>query len=136
MILPLSILSPGDQVAAHLRDGIHRGIWVDEMPGAPRLSRDLGVDPKTAHAALALLEKEGLLESQGPGRRRRIVASKESLPAQLRIGIFLSDSAEKGVDYLGELQHGLIEAGHNAYFVQNSLLDLGMDVRRVRRLVA
>ena len=135
MHLPLSILSPGEQVAAYLRDGIQRGIWGDEMPGAPRLSHDLGIDPKTALAALALLEKEGLLMSQGAGRRRRINVPKDLLPAQLRIGILLSDNAAKRVDYLGELQHGLVEAGHRAYFVQKSLLELGMDVRRVRRVV-
>lgn len=105
------------------------------MPGAPRLSRDLGIDPKTALAALALLEKEGLLVAQGAGLRRRITMPERFLPAQLRIGIFLSDEAAKRVDYLGELQHGLVEAGHRAYFVQKSLLELGMDVRRVRRLV-
>ncbi|MEY3896432.1 MAG: hypothetical protein RLZZ214_1952 [Verrucomicrobiota bacterium] len=136
---PLSILSPAEQVAARLRDGIQQGIWVGEVPGAPRLSRDLGVDPKTALAALALLEKEGLLISQGVGRRRRIERQErmaKGAARPLRIGILLSDPAARKVDYLGEVQHGLVEAGHSAWFSGKTLLELGMDVARVRRLVA
>jgi DNA-binding LacI/PurR family transcriptional regulator len=134
-MLPLSILSPAEQVASHLRGEIRRGRWGEEMPGAPRLARDLGLDPKTVLAALSLLEKEGLLVGQGVGRRRRILMPAGVLTAKLSIGILLSDPAAKRVDYLGELQHGLVQAGHRAYFVQKTLLELGMDVRRVRRLV-
>jgi DNA-binding transcriptional MocR family regulator len=42
------------------------------MPGRDELVKALGVSGKTVELALDLLEKEGLLVSQGPGRRRRI----------------------------------------------------------------
>lgn len=134
-----SILSPAEQVAAHLRGGIVEGIWRGEIPGAPHLSRDLGLDPKTVLSALALLEQQGLLVAQGVGRRRRIVLPKGlagTRPSPLRIGILLSDPAARKIDYIGELQHGLVRAGHAAYFATKTLVELGMDVARISRLVA
>jgi DNA-binding LacI/PurR family transcriptional regulator len=132
----LSIQSPAEQVAAHLRDGIRRGLWQNEMPGAPRLARELGVDAKTVLAALDLLEHEGLLESRGVGRRRGIVsAAVGKSTAALRIGILLSEQTDRRVDYLGEVQHGLVEAGHHAFFAAKAQLDFGSDVSRLGRIV-
>ena len=69
----LTLLSRSDQVAAHLRGELLRGIWRGEMPGTPLLAAELGIDRKIITAALCLLEEEGLLVAQGAGRRRRIV---------------------------------------------------------------
>ena len=44
------------------------------MPGVGALAKQLGVNHKSAEAALRLLEQEGLLAGQGPGRNRRIVS--------------------------------------------------------------
>jgi DNA-binding GntR family transcriptional regulator len=60
------------QVAAYLRQQIGSGRWSAGMPGRHDVARELGVSDQTAEAALAQLEKEGLLESQGAGRRRQI----------------------------------------------------------------
>jgi DNA-binding LacI/PurR family transcriptional regulator len=108
------------------------------MPGAPMLGAELGIDPKTADAALRLLEARGWLVSQGAGKRRRIELPESASDAvrPLRIGILLADPSAKRVDYIGELRHGLVEAEHNAYFTEKNLLDLGMDLSRIRRLVA
>jgi DNA-binding LacI/PurR family transcriptional regulator len=132
---PLSILSPAEQVAAHLRDGLQRGIWGQEMPGAPRLSRELGIDPKTILAALALLEKEGLLVAQGAGRRRRITLTEGIRPASLRIGILAHEPLALAEGYIIELQHLLQEAGFSAFYSDKCLQDLQMDVSRVARMV-
>lgn len=131
----LKILSPAEQVAGHLRLEIRQGAWHGEMPGAPRLARDLGVDPKTVLAALDLLENEGLLVAQGVGRRRRIEQTGELAVRPLRIGILLSEQTDRRVDYLGEVQHGLVEAGHHAFFAGRAQLDLGSGVSRLIRLV-
>ena len=65
-------LTIAEQVAAHLREELQRGRWTVEMPGRHELAAELGVSDQTAKAALAQLEKEGILVPQGAGRRRRI----------------------------------------------------------------
>jgi DNA-binding LacI/PurR family transcriptional regulator len=134
-----TVFSPAEQVARHLEGELHRGTWLGTMPGAPLLASELGIDPKTADAALRLLEARGWLVAQGAGKRRRIELPKGAAAdavRPLRIGILLSDPSAKRLDYVGELQHGLVEAGHNAYFTERNLLDLGMELSRIRRLVA
>ena len=72
---PLIVLSAVDQVAAHLREEILRGGFGDALPGVNPLSTRLVVNRKTVDAALRLLEKEGLLVSQGSGRKRELSRS-------------------------------------------------------------
>lgn len=134
----LTILSPSAQVAAHLRVQIRNGLWRGEVPGAPSLARELGVDAKTVMAALEFLEQEGMLVSQGVGRRRRIARKKGSGkdPARpLQIAILMHDQSDRRVDYLGEVQHGLVEAGHHAFFAEKAQTELGGDLNRLRRVV-
>ena len=61
-----TILTPSQQVAAHLRGELLQGRWSGTMPGVPALAAELEIDRKTAALALAHLEAEGLLVSQGP----------------------------------------------------------------------
>jgi DNA-binding LacI/PurR family transcriptional regulator len=106
------------------------------MPGAPLLSKELGIDPKTVDAALRLLEARGLLVPQGAGKRRRIdLADAGELVRPLRVAIGLGEPADRGVDYLAELQHALIEAGHEAHYSEKCLLELDMDTARVGKMV-
>lgn len=106
------------------------------MPGAPLLAVELGVDPKTIDSALRLLEVGGLLLPQGAGKRRRILLPEGSGSVRpLRVSILLSEVAERRVDYLLELQHSLVDAGHEAHFSRKHLVELGMSVSRVRKLV-
>ena len=59
--MPVLVLrSPSEQVAAHLRGELGRGIWRGTMPGVPRLAAELGIDPKTAEAALAIGARAGV----------------------------------------------------------------------------
>jgi len=133
-IAPLSYI---EQVAHHLRGEISRGVWPKEVPGAPKLARELGVDPKTVLAALKLLEQENLLISQGIGKRRRInpnIANiKDTQP--LRIAILPHDQHDHRVDYIMELQDGLTMAGHHAYYASKTVQDFGSDLSRLASFV-
>ncbi len=105
------------------------------MPGVKGLAVKLGINHKTMEAALNLLIKEGLLASQGTGRRRKIVLPKKLVSPSMRIAILLREPADSTVHYNVALQHQLYEAGHTAFFTSKTLMDLGMDLKRVKRFV-
>jgi hypothetical protein len=130
------LLSAAEQAANHLRERILSGIWGDEIPGAPTLAAELGINHETVIAALQLLEHEGLLANQGAGRRRKIVLPMGRVEGRgIRVALLVSDSPARGVGYMIDLRHLLEEAGHVPYFPDKTLEDLGMDVRRVARFV-
>jgi hypothetical protein len=126
-----------EQVASHLRDQILRGRWTAEMPGRNEVASELGISPQTAQAALCLLEKEGTLVSQGPGRPRRIEAPAGTVAApSLRIAMLLWRRHGPYGPYINDLQHRLIEQGHEPFPTPKGLMELGMNVGRVRRMAA
>ena len=61
-------LTISEQVADCLREEIDQGKWKDVLPGLHQLAGDLEVDFKTITVALDLLEKEGVIISQGTRR--------------------------------------------------------------------
>jgi len=129
-------MSITEQVAEYLRGEMLKGRWGGEMPGVKRLEPELGVNHKTVEAALQLLEKKGLLVPQGAGRQRRILLpeSRQAAPS-MRVAILLFAPEDLRLDYIVKLQHMLIEEGHSAFFPARSMSELGMDVKRVARLV-
>ena len=129
------IYSPSEQVADHLRRELLRGVWTIEIPGTPQLSRELGVDRKTIIAALGILESEGLLVSQGPGKRRKVLSPEKFEAPSLRIGILLYEQADRRLDYIVDLQHQLSVAGHQVQIAGKTLTELGMEPERVKHLV-
>jgi DNA-binding LacI/PurR family transcriptional regulator len=134
---PTDFATIAEQVAAHLRGELLRGRWRGVLPGRDRLADELGVSRKTVQRALEKLEDRGVLAPQGVGRRRRIVlpeAPEASRP--LRVAILVGEAAARRSDYMIELQHELVEAGHTAFHAARTLCELGMAVRRVARLVA
>ena len=132
---PFHPLSTVEQLAGHLRDEIIRGGLGESMPGVNRLAGMLGVSPKTVMAAVKQLEREGMLQAGGPRRRSRTLAPENiALPA-LRVVILLYEQTDRMINYLVDLQHRLMEAGHNASFASKSLHDLNLDTKRVARLV-
>lgn len=136
--MPTLILhSPSEQVAAHLRGELSRGIWRGTMPGIPRLAGELGVDRKTVEAALRLLEHEGLLIPQGPGRRRRITVTDDKAARPMRLAILDLEPPAVALaeGYWTDLLHRLGEAGHSVIFADKCLQELGMEVERVARMV-
>lgn len=131
-----TLLSPSEQVAAHLRGELARGIWRGTMPGVPRLATALGIDRKTVEAALRLLEREGLLIPQGAGRSRRIMMTRDALTAHdFRVRILLYEKQARGDIDNSSLLALLLEAGFDVDFAAKSLKDLGMRVERVARHV-
>ena len=81
------ILSPSEQVADYLRQELIQRRWSGTMPGGPALAAELSVDPKTVGLALTILENEGLLVGQGPGRPRKIALPKDQVQSAFRIGL-------------------------------------------------
>ena len=123
-----------EQTAAHLREGIAKGRWVGEMPGRDQLAADLGISQSSMQKALALLVKEGLLVLQGQGRRCLIRLPKKGFEARpIRIGILDYDNCKS--DYMNELRYQLEEAGHASVTSEKGLQELGMNLKRVARMV-
>jgi DNA-binding transcriptional regulator YhcF (GntR family) len=131
----LIILSAVEQVARHLRKELLRGNLSGTMPGVNPLAEELGVNHKTVRAALRQLEGEGLLVDQGRGLQRRIVLPENHDPPALRVAILSYDPDTEKKDYLIELRHTLVEAGHIACFTSKTLLELNMKVPRIQGLV-
>ena len=131
----LKVLTRPEQVAGYMRGEILRGTWHREMPGAPLLAAELGIDHKTVIAAFRLLEDEGLLATQGAGRRRKILHQENHAPPTLRVQILLHGEDDGKNFWIVDLQHQLLEMGYVARFEARTLLEMGMDVKRIARLV-
>jgi len=130
------ILTATEQVAGYLREELRRGTWHETMPGEDRLVAQLGVGRDTIKMALRSLEKEGLLVGQGVGRRRKIVQSESGFEIPvLRVAIIDYEPVKHTEQWSLAMRQQLLDQGHNAFFTEKCLLELGMDFRRVARLV-
>lgn len=105
------------------------------MPGAPTLATELGVDHRMVITAFALLENDGLLVSQGVGRRRRVALPENAAPPALRVKILTYDRSDWQQYYVVDLLHRLLEMGHIASLVSKSLLEMNMNATQVSRFV-
>ena len=65
-------------VAAFLRERLLRGDWARVLPGETELARELQVGRNTIRAALAVLEKDGLIRTAS-GKRREVVGKVKKL---------------------------------------------------------
>lgn len=133
--MAIEILSPSAQVAAYLRGELLAGAWRRQLPGTPALAAELEVDRKTVTAALELLEHEGLLQPQGPGRPRKVVLPKKMLHNRLNVRILLYEEQDGLAPYVLELIRRVELRGHRIKSARKSLMQLGMDVYRVARYV-
>lgn len=124
-----------EQVATYLRDEIQRGRWKSTIPGVNELAPELGVNSKTAEAALQLLVKQGALVPQGQGKPRRIVKDFDSAPPAMRISILPYSPGERKINYLLDTRSKLQEAGHYVEVCNKDLQQLKMDPKRVARVV-
>ena len=130
-----NFLTITEQVVEHLRGEIIRGRWIGIMPGMNSLAPELEVNAKTVELALRQLEKEGVLVSQGRGRRRKIVLPKKRARQHLRVAILLYEKSDQSLDYLIDCKNNLELAGHTAFYVPINLTEIKMDVRRLARMV-
>lgn len=128
-------LSASEQAAAHLRAEMERGHWSGMMPGVNKLATELGVNRKTVQAALRQLEHEGLLVGRGQGRKRLIARKRLKAIRPLRVAILLYEPDDHLLEYIVELRHALVEAGHSAIIATKSLTELKMELPRIGRLV-
>ena len=100
------------------------------------LASQLGVGRMTIEAALSMLENEGLLVPQGPGRRRKIELPEElAKPPGLRVAILLYEQSDQTLDYLIDCKNKLETAGHTVFYAPSHLTEIKMDVRRLARMV-
>jgi len=123
-----------DQVTAHLREELRKGRWTGLMPGRDRLASELGVNGRTVERALAQLEKAGFLQSQGVGKRRRIVTS-EAKTTPIRVEVILYEEADAQNDCILDLRHDLQSAGHLLTFAPQTLMKMKQDPARVEKMV-
>lgn len=112
------------------------------MPGVRKLAAELDVSASTVVAALRQLEAEGLLVTQGAGRRRS-VSQGEGVRRSLRIGILAYDrvsrenSRRTGAmiqsqhELLFVIQHDLEASGHEVFFCTKSQEELRHEPTRV-----
>lgn len=124
------------QLAEHLRREIVEGRLQGMMPGVLRLAADSGVHQSTVARALRELERQGLLVSRGPGRRRLIRIPAGSRPAVgLRVGVLLHERRDRDQPCQLKLAHRLRECGHSPQIAGRSLVELGTDEARIGSVV-
>ena len=72
--------------AGYKLDAAETDVLVERL----QVAAELEIDRRIITAALDLLEEEGLLVAQGPGRRRRIVLPEGQAPSTLRVAMLFS----------------------------------------------
>lgn len=133
--MALRLLTRAEQVAAHLRAELMAGTWKGEMPGESFLRKELEVNHTTIGEALTLLENEKLLVPQGVGKRRKIVMPDNYTPPALRVGLLLFEQNDNTLYEIVELRHRLADAGHSVVIAPKSLIEVGMNIRKISRML-
>lgn len=131
----LRIYSAAEQVAAHLRTELACGTWTTHMPGGAALAQELGIGRMTADAALEILEKEGLLQSQGAGKRRRIADPNTHVQTAMRVALLLYEPEDAANRHIYELRQQFASSGHYLSFAPKSQVELKHNPKRVARMV-
>ena len=128
--------SLAEQVTEVLKEGMLSGRWRGTLPGRNRLAAELGVSHKTVESAMRRLATQGLLVSEGGGKRRRIVLPEgKVIRRELRVRILTYDRDSRMFPANLELLDQLRMAGFVADFALKTMADLGMDAGRLARFV-
>lgn len=77
------------EVAVFLRERLMRGDWARHLPGELELARELQVGRNTIRAALAVLEKDGLLRTTSGRRRELTMPVKQARPNSEKLVVML-----------------------------------------------
>ena len=133
----IRILTAAEQVAGYLRERLVDGRLRGEMPGVLKLEQVTGVNRNTLETALQILEQEGWLAGQGAGKPRRILSAKGRAYAGLarRIGMLVCDASDRRRVFVLRTEQELTVAGHTLVHAPLAMADLGMDVKRIARMV-
>ncbi len=132
------ILSASEQLADFLKEEIRSRRWSGKMPGESWMVTHFGLGRDTVRGAMAHLEAEGVLVSDGQGRRRRIAMGQDALSIRsrrIRVRILLYEKQDRGDLDNASLLAQLLATGFDADFASKSLKELGMEVERVARYV-
>lgn len=131
------IKTASEQFADYLKQQMRSRRWSEKMPGESWMVTHFQVGRDTVRSAMAQLEEEGVIVSDGQGRRRRIVMGREdSTTWKLRLRMILYEKQDRGYLDISSLMAELLEAGFEADIASKSLKELGMDVGRVARHVS
>lgn len=125
-----------DQLVIYLRELITSGELGEKMPGVRKLAGKLGVSSNTVTAAIEQLSVDNLLLPQGHGKRSKIATLGGMKKTTFRLAMLSYERADAEIDYVVEIQRRLREAGHIVIMADKSLMDLGMRVERIAKLVA
>ena len=131
---PVKVKTSSEQIADYLRKEILDRTWTKTLPGEAKLASELAIGHGTIKAALAQLEREGLLKSQGAGRRRQIV-SKQVPVKKLQVRILLYEPNDGGFDFMINLRHQLELAGHSVRYAAKTQVELSQSKKRIAALV-
>lgn len=124
-----------EQLAGYLKAEIASGRWRDVMPGRMELAVEFGVNERTVEESLRLLEREGILVPQGAGRRRLIALPTDQGAPLGKFKILVLERIDQSLPLqLGMIQ-SMREAGHSVTFAEESLQDLGLNVKRIAAYV-
>lgn len=130
------IASAAEQVASFLKEQIARREVTGFAPGGAVLARQLGIGRTTADEALELLESEGIIESQGIRRRRKIVAPTiSSGKSPKSVGLILYEPQDAGIPSVAEVRLQLLAAGFHLALAPKTLVDLHHDPQRIQKMV-
>lgn len=77
------------EVAVFLRERLLRGNWARHLPGELELARELQVGRNTIRAALAVLEKDGLLRTTSGRRCELTMPVKQVRPNSEKLVVML-----------------------------------------------
>lgn len=132
---PFTPLSVVEQLVAYFRESISRGEMTEHMPGFRNLATKLGVSSTTVAAAVEQLEREGFVQQQGHGRRNLITLPEHAATPAFRVTLLLYEREDLQLSHVAEIQQRLKEEGHEVSLADRSLVDLGMKVERIARMV-
>lgn len=131
-----SILSAPKQVALHLKEQFAQGKLKGFMPGGATLARELGIGRTTADTALEILQAEGILDSRGDRKRRRILVEESPVgPKPMEVGLMLYEPSDAANQYVPEIRQLLLALGFGLNLSPKTLVELGHNPGKVERMV-
>jgi len=130
------------ETAAALRAAIREGAWEGILPGERVLAERLQVSRPTVHAAIEILEREGLLKvKRGVGRQILAEAAKRGPDAAARrcVGVLSATPLHQmppiTLFYLNELRESLQQAGVQLELIAEPALAQGKPARALEKVV-